>query len=216
MDWKTGNCLFSSVWSARMSLLLFGSSSRACCKGLLTLASSFCSITHYKRQPIGSGNTWTQSLHLRCSYYISACGVKVLMVRCLHCTTEEDSADSLNSKLEHSCERSLIKLRNIRQIPVRLPLHSVKFIFSFSCLKAYRLTFWHRRFTFNSNKSPTWCNNFSVSYPDICLQLIMFRAFSRPSSGAQWLQWQPVVLPSYRDDSRAGPEHSTTITTIRR
>jgi len=32
-----------------------------------------------------------------------------------------------------------------------------------------------------------------------------FRAFSRPSSGAQWLQWQPLVLPSYRGDSRAVP-----------
>ena len=44
---------------------------------------------------------------------------------------------------------------------------------------------------------------FSIYYPDVCLQLNMFRAFSRPSSGAQWLQWQPLVLPSYRDDSRA-------------
>ena len=65
------------------------------------------------------------------------------------------------------------------------------------------LTFWHRSFTFNSNKSPTWCNNFSVYYPDVCLQLNMFLAFSRPSSGAQWLQWQPLVLPSYRGDSHA-------------
>jgi hypothetical protein len=31
----------------------------------------------------------------------------------------------------------------------------------------------------------------------------MFLAFSRPSSGAQWLQWQPLVLPSYRGDSPA-------------
>jgi hypothetical protein len=31
----------------------------------------------------------------------------------------------------------------------------------------------------------------------------MFRAFPRPSSGAQWLRWQPQVLPSYRGDSRA-------------
>jgi hypothetical protein len=31
----------------------------------------------------------------------------------------------------------------------------------------------------------------------------MFRAFSRPSSGAQWLQWQPLVLLLYRGDSRA-------------
>ena len=65
------------------------------------------------------------------------------------------------------------------------------------------LTFWHRSFSFNSNKSPTWCNNFSVYYSDVCLQLNMFRAFSRPSSGAQWLQWQPLVLPLYCGDSRA-------------
>ena len=64
------------------------------------------------------------------------------------------------------------------------------------------LTFWHRSFTFNSNKSPTWYNNFSVYYRDVCLQFNMFRAFSRPSSGAQWLQWKPLVLPSYRGDSR--------------
>jgi len=40
-------------------------------------------------------------------------------------------------------------------------------------------------------------------YPDVCLQLNMFRAFSRPSSGAQSLQWQPLVLLSYRGESRA-------------
>ena len=78
----------------------------------------------------------------------------------------------------------------------------------------------------NSNKSPTRCSNFPFYYPDVYLQLNMFRAFSRPSSGAQWLQWQPLVLPSYRGDSRAvfvvGPagrpdhEHNTAITTIRR
>jgi len=37
----------------------------------------------------------------------------------------------------------------------------------------------------NSNKSPTRCNNFPVYYPDVYLQLNMFQAFSRPSSGAQ-------------------------------
>ena len=31
----------------------------------------------------------------------------------------------------------------------------------------------------------------------------MFRAFSRPSSEAQCLQWQSLVLLSYRGDSRA-------------
>jgi len=78
-----------------------------------------------------------------------------------------------------------------------------------------KITFWHRSITFNSNKSPTWCNNFSVYYPDVCLQLNMFRLFSRPSSGAQWLQCQPLVLPSYRGDSRAvfvvGPAGDTKV-----
>jgi len=59
----------------------------------------------------------------------------------------------------------------------------------------------------NSNKSPTRCNNFSVYYSDVYLQLNMFRAFSRPSSGAQWLQWQPLVLPSYRGDTRPRTQH---------
>jgi hypothetical protein len=55
---------------------------------------------------------------------------------------------------------------------------------------------------YNSNKSPTRFNNFPVYYPDVYLQLDTFRAFSRPSSEAQWMQWQPLVLPSYRDVSR--------------
>jgi hypothetical protein len=65
------------------------------------------------------------------------------------------------------------------------------------------IIFWHRSFTFHLNKSPTWYKNVSVYYPNICLQLSMFREFSRPSSEAQWLQWQPLALPSYRGDSRA-------------
>ena len=60
-------------------------------------------------------------------------------------------------------------------------------------------TFFH----FNSNKSQTRCNSFPVCYPDVYLQLNMFRPFFHPSSGTQWLQWQPLVLPSYRGDSRA-------------
>jgi hypothetical protein len=85
--------------------------------------------------------------------------------------------------------------------------------------------FWKTRI-YSSNKSRTRSNSFSVYFSDVCLQLNMFRTFFRPSSGAQWLQWQPMVLPSYRGDSRvffvvgpAGPpdhEHNTTITTIRR
>jgi len=37
----------------------------------------------------------------------------------------------------------------------------------------------------NSNNSPTRCNSFTVYYPDVYLQLNMFWAFSRPSSGAE-------------------------------
>jgi hypothetical protein len=50
-----------------------------------------------------------------------------------------------------------------------------------------------------------------VYYPDIYLQLNTFWASSCPLSGAQHLQLQPLVLPSYRGDSRAvvrsRPEH---------
>jgi hypothetical protein len=59
----------------------------------------------------------------------------------------------------------------------------------------------------------------SIYYPDVRLQLNMFRAFSCPLSGAQWLQWQHLVLPSYRGDSRAvfvvGPAGPTTIGILR-
>jgi len=85
--------------------------------------------------------------------------------------------------------------------------------------KAFRiLTFWHRSFTFNSNKSPTSCNRFSVYYPDVCLQLNMFRGVSRPSSGAQWLQWQPLLLPRTQHDchhdKKVKPEAATSVTEL--
>jgi hypothetical protein len=57
----------------------------------------------------------------------------------------------------------------------------------------------HHR-TIQINHQPD-ANNFPVYYPDVYLEFIMFWAFSRPSSGAQWKQWQPPVLPSYRGDS---------------
>ena len=50
---------------------------------------------------------------------------------------------------------------------------------------------------------PTRCNNFSSLLLDVYLQLKMFRASSRPSSGAQQLQQQPLVLPSEHGDSSA-------------
>jgi hypothetical protein len=41
---------------------------------------------------------------------------------------------------------------------------------------------------------PTRCNNFSSLLLDVHLQLNMFRVSSRPSSGAQQLQQQHLVL----------------------
>ena len=78
---------------------------------------------------------------------------------------------------------------------------SILILFSHLCVALF--IFWLLSFTFNSSKSPTWCNSFSVYCRDDCLQLNMFRAFSRPSSGAQWMQCKPLVLPSYRGESRA-------------
>ena len=63
----------------------------------------------------------------------------------------------------------------------------------------FYLTFWHRSFTFNSNKSPTRCNNFSVYYPEVCLQFNMFRAFPthhqelNDCSGSLWFYLRIVV-----------------------
>jgi hypothetical protein len=115
--------------------------------------------------------------------------------------------------------------------------HNFQWCYSFHCCvlkfictfvnKYWKLSFWHWSFTFNSNKSPTWCNNFSVYNRDVCLQLNMFRAFSRPSSGVQWLQRQPLVLPhtvvivvlcswSGWPAGRPDHKHSMTITMIRR
>ena len=50
---------------------------------------------------------------------------------------------------------------------------------------------------------PTSCNNFCSLLLDVYVQLNMFRASSRPSSGAQQLQWQPLVLPLERGGSSA-------------
>ena len=58
---------------------------------------------------------------------------------------------------------------------------------------------------------PTRCKNFSSLSLDVYVRLNMFRASSRPSSGAQQLQQQPLVLPRERDESnavgRGRPDH---------
>jgi len=55
-------------------------------------------------------------------------------------------------------------------------------------------------FTIQINQ-PTRCNNFSSLLLDVYVQLNMFWVFSRPSSGAQHLQLQPLVLLLERGDS---------------
>jgi hypothetical protein len=67
---------------------------------------------------------------------------------------------------------------------------------------------------FDSNKSPTRCNNFPVYYLDVYLQLNMFRAFFRPSSGARWLQWQPArprTQHDYHHDTKVKPQAATAV-----
>jgi len=50
---------------------------------------------------------------------------------------------------------------------------------------------------------PTRYNNISSLLLEVYVQLNMFRASSRPSSGAQQLQYQPLVLPLERGGSSA-------------
>jgi hypothetical protein len=56
--------------------------------------------------------------------------------------------------------------------------------------------------TFQTNQ-PTRCKNFSSLLLDVYVQLNMFRASSCPSSGAQQLQYQPLVLPTELGGSSA-------------
>jgi hypothetical protein len=57
------------------------------------------------------------------------------------------------------------------------------------------LTFWHRRFTFNSNKSPTWCNSFSVYYPDVFTPIIRSSMAAVAASGFTFVSWwQPCCF----------------------
>jgi hypothetical protein len=64
---------------------------------------------------------------------------------------------------------------------------------------------------------PTRCNNFSNLLLDVSLQLYIFRASSRPSSGAQQLQQQPLAgLPDhdqqhYHHAPNVKPEAATAI-----
>jgi hypothetical protein len=96
-----------------------------------------------------------------------------------------------------SFRRLTFKSLNLRLLMSYIYIYIYIYIYDISSLRV------NEQAKFNSNKSPTRCNNFPVYYPEVYLQLNIFRAFSRLSSRTQWLQLQPLVLPSYCGDSRA-------------
>jgi hypothetical protein len=122
----------------------------------------------------------------------------------------------------------------VTQITVLLPLkqpmtaistssHRFNFFRAWTWLKHF-LTFCHRSFTINSNKSPTWCNNFSVIlmfvYNSTCSGC--FPAHHQElndCSGSLWF-YLPIVVTvvlcswSGRPAGRPDHEHSAAITTI--
>jgi len=64
------------------------------------------------------------------------------------------------------------------------------------------LTFWHRSFTFNSNKSPTWCNNFSVYYSD-SRAVFVVGPVGRPARSR--------TQHDYHHDTKVKPEAATAV-----
>jgi hypothetical protein len=55
----------------------------------------------------------------------------------------------------------------VRSTDYSAPPHVIFSIPIYSIAPEKILTFWHRSFISNSNKSPAWCNNVSVYYPDV-------------------------------------------------
>ena len=95
--------------------------------------------------------------------------------------TGETAHQKKNFKYQNTCligifERFLLAQSGLKvQFSKHLNLLSRLKTQGLNLLLSYALTFWHRSFTFNSNKSPNWCNSFLVYYPDVCLQLNVFR-----------------------------------------
>ena len=85
-----------------------------------------------------------------------------------------------------------------------------------------------KRIRCNSNKSQTRCNNFTVYYPGVYLQLNMFRAFSAhhqelsDCSGSLWFylrimvivvlcSWSGLPAGGYHNDTKVKPEAATAV-----
>ena len=111
------------------------------------------SLQNNELQPIPSAkkNTHTKTEQQCLSVCLSLSSTAAALYRLTMCNNKRNDARYLSVLFDDTVPYS----NNI--------LHSAS--------RRWSLTFWHRSFTFNSNKSPTWYNNFSVYYPDVCLQL---------------------------------------------
>jgi hypothetical protein len=97
--------------------------------------------------------------------------------------------------------------------PVSIPLYVILFVTTYALspevfiiitleISRFKVCKSVHHHTIQINQT-TKCNNFSSLLLDVYVQLNMFRASSRPSSGAQQLQYQPLVLPLERGGSSA-------------
>jgi len=92
--------------------------------------------------------------------------------------------------------------------------------------RIFILIFWHRSFTTNSNKSPTWYKNFSVYYPLRLFKAQQVSGVSPPiirssmtavtASCFTFISWWQSCCFRGLAVGRPDHEHSTTFTTIRR
>jgi len=76
------------------------------------------------------------------------------------------------------------------KLPIILLFHSQIHQFSKDIKTKLHIKWLHN---FQFKQTTNQMQQFPVYYPDVYLQLNMFRALSRPSSAAQWLQWQAAT-----------------------
>jgi hypothetical protein len=112
--------------------------------------------------------------HVRVSEHIEACQTLICML--------------MFSKEYWICNRLQRWLPTFTQSYTELMHLNVAYFFVFNvCKSVHRHTF--------QIKQPTRCNNSPSLLLGVYIQLNMLRASSRPSSRAQKLQYQPLVLP---------------------
>ena len=151
-------------------------------------------------------NTFTYTAPLSFSYlrfylYASHCHLRFLVFFTLgSCTSVkmtvvlESDATLFHKQVPLVYKNLLLALSQLHQIPMEFKV----------CKSVH-----HHTIPINQ---PTRCSNFSSLLLDIYVQLNMFRASSRPSSGAQQLQQQPLVLPLEPDhDQQHCYHHSPTV-----